>query len=181
MSEKKIYDIPLKGGRKIRIRQGAFGSGEHETTLACLKHIQNMELKGKKVLDVGCGTGILGIAASLLGAEMCIGFDPSLAACETAVFCNELNGVTNNHIICGYNDAVSGRFDVVAANIYQDILIALCPYIADVLTEQGLALLSGIPLEYNYEVKVCYERQGFKVLDLNIHDEYSTILLQKGG
>jgi len=181
MNEKKIYDIPLKGGRKMRIRQGAFGSGEHETTLACLKHLQNIELKGKKVLDVGCGTGILGIAASLLGAEMCIGFDPSLAACETAVFCNELNGVTNNHIICGYNDAVSGRFDVVAANIYQDILIALCPYIADVLTEQGLALLSGIPLEYNYEVKVCYERQGFKVLDLNIHDEYSTILLQKGG
>lgn len=181
MNEKKIYDIPLKDGRKMRIRQGAFGSGEHETTLACLKHLQNMELKGKKVLDVGCGTGILGIAASLLGAEMCIGFDPSLAACETAVFCNELNGVTNNHIICGYNDAVSGRFDVVAANIYQDILITLCPYIADVLTEQGLALLSGIPLEYNYEVKVCYERQGFKVLDLNIHDEYSTILLQKGG
>jgi len=165
----------------MRIRQGAFGSGEHETTLACLKHLQNIELKGKKVLDVGCGTGILGIAASLLGAEMCIGFDPSLAACKTAVFCNELNGVTNNHIICGYNDAVSGRFDVVAANIYQDILIALCPYITDVLTEQGLALLSGIPLEYNYEVKVCYERQGFKVLDLNIHDEYSTILLQKGG
>ncbi len=181
MNEKKIYDIPLKGGRKMRIRQGAFGSGEHETTLACLKHLQNMELKGKKVLDVGCGTGILGIAASLLGAEMCIGFDPSLAACETAVFCNELNGVTNNHIICGYNDAVSGRFDVVAANIYQDILITLCPYIADILTVQGLALLSGIPLEYNYEVKVCYERQGFKVLDLNIHDEYSTILLQKGG
>lgn len=181
MNEKKIYDIPLKGGRKMRIRQGAFGSGEHETTLACLKHLQNMELKGKKVLDVGCGTGILGIAASLLGAEMCIGFDPSLAACETAVFCNELNGVTNNHIICGYNDAVSGRFDVVAANIYQDILIALCPYIADHLTYEGLALLSGIPIEYNYDVRVCYERQGFKVLDLNIHDEYSTILLQKGG
>lgn len=181
MVHRKIYDIPLKGGRKMRIRQGAFGSGEHETTLACLKHLQNIELKGKKVLDVGCGTGILGIAAFLLGAEMCIGFDPSLAACETAVFCNELNGVTNNHIICGYNDAVSGRFDVVTANIYQDILIALCPYIDDVLTEQGLALLSGIPLEYNYEVKVCYERQGFKVLDLNIHDEYSTILLQKGG
>ncbi|MCD8491971.1 MAG: 50S ribosomal protein L11 methyltransferase [Geovibrio sp.] len=181
MYERKIYEIPLKGGKTMRIRQGAFGSGEHETTLACLNHLQRMDLAGKRVLDVGCGTGILGIAACMLGAEMCIGFDPSFAACETALFCNELNGVTNNYVICGYNDAVHGRFDVVAANIYQDILIALCPYIADILTDEGIALLSGIPLEYNYDVRVCYERQRFKVLDLNLHDEYSTILLKKGG
>ena len=181
MDCRKIYSIPLNNGKIMKIRQGAFGSGEHETTQACLKHLQGFGLDGKTVLDIGCGTGILGIAACLLGAKYVIGFDPSLPACETARFCNGLNGVENNHIVCSYIDAVSGEYDVIAANIYQDILIDICEDIAKAAVEGGYALLSGVPIEYNYEVKICYEKVGFKVLDLNIHDEYSTILLQKGG
>jgi ribosomal protein L11 methyltransferase len=180
MYGKQIYTIPLNNGTEIMIPQGAFGSGEHETTQACLKHLQKMELGGKRVLDVGCGTGILGIAASKLGAAFIVGFDPSFDACLTADASNKMNGVVNNHIVCAFNDAIGGRYDVVVANMYQDILIALCGYIHDIVADGGLALLSGIPLEYNYNVKVSYERKGFKVLDLNMHDEYSTILLKKG-
>ena len=181
MNDKIVYSIPLKNEKVIKIRQGAFGSGEHETTIACLKHLQKMDLKNKTVLDIGCGTGILGIASSILGASFCVGFDPSYSACETALFCNNLNKINNNHIVCGYNDSINGKFDIVVANIYQDILINLCQYINNSLKNSGITLLSGIPIEYNFDVKKCYENSGFKVLDLNIHDEYSTILLKKGG
>jgi ribosomal protein L11 methyltransferase len=181
MDYKKIYELPLSNGKVMKIKQGAFGSGEHETTKACLRHLQNLDLKNKTVLDVGCGTGILGIAACLLGASYAVGFDPSFSACKTARFCNALNKIENNYITCSYLNALGGEYDVVAANIYQDILLDICDDVTKMTKTDGYALLSGIPIEYNYEVKIRYERGGFKVLDLNIHDEYSTILFKKGG
>lgn len=177
MKERKIHDIPLRGGLNAKIYQGAFGSGEHETTKACIKHLEAMDLSGKSVLDVGCGTGILGICASLLGAEDVYGYDISYDACKTAIECNELNGISNNYIICGIQDCIKGVFDVIFANIYFDILIDISGFLKDSLADEGILILSGIPIEFNYDVRAHYMKQGFEVTDLKIHEDFSTVKL----
>jgi ribosomal protein L11 methyltransferase len=177
MKERKIHEIPLRGGKTARIYQGAFGSGEHETTQACIKHLEQMELSGRTVLDVGCGTGILGICASMLGAKDVYGYDISYDACRTAVECNALNGITNNHIICGLQDCINGVFDIIFANIYFDILIDISGFIKDSLGSGGELVLSGIPIEFNYDVRAHYMKKGFDVIDLKIHEDFSTVKL----
>ncbi len=179
MQERKIHYIPLCNGETAKIYQGAFGSGEHETTQACIKHLESMALKNKTLLDIGCGTGILGgICASLLGAKDVYGYDLFYNACKTAVECNQLNNVTNNHIICGLQDCINGKFDVIFANIYFDILIDISGFIKNSLKKDGQLVLSGIPIEFNYDVRAHYEKIGFEVINLQIHEDFSTVLLK---
>jgi ribosomal protein L11 methyltransferase len=179
MKNKKIYEIPLTNGKIAKIYQGAFGSGEHETTKACIKHLEYMDLQNKTMLDVGCGTGILGICASMLGADQVYGYDLFHEACVTAIECNQLNSITNNHIICGLQDCIKGQFDIIFANIYFDILMDISGYIYDWLVDDGQLVLSGIPIEFNYDVRAHYERKGFQVINLQIHEDFSTVLLKK--
>jgi len=171
MKERKIYNISLCNGSEASIYQGAFGSGEHETTQACIEHLENMELKNKTLLDIGCGTGILGICASLLGASKIYGYDTSYDACRTAAECNRLNSVTNNHIICGIQDCIKGSFDIVFANIYFDILIEISAFIKGAVKPDGELILSGIPIEFNYDVRAHYKREGFEIINLQIHED----------
>lgn len=178
--ERRIHSIPLKNGKTARIYQGAFGSGEHVTTKECIRQMERMELSGKSVLDVGCGTGILGICASLLGAESVVGYDVSFDACKTAKDCNELNKIDNNHIICGFETAVNGRFDVIFANIYMDILTAISDFIYNSLKNGGTLVLSGIPIEEHYDIRKHYMQYGLEVLDLRIHEDYCTVRFIKG-
>jgi len=177
MIERKIHNIPLQNGQIAKIYQGAFGSGEHETTKACIKHLESMELSGKTVLDVGCGTGILGICASMLGAKEVYGYDISYDACATAVECNKLNSIENNHIICGLQNCIKGSFDIIFANIYFDILIDISDFIKESLASDGQLVLSGIPIEFNYDVRAHYIKKGFEVINLQIHEDFSTVKL----
>lgn len=177
----KIYDIPLSNGRTARIYQGAFGSGEHETTQACIKHLEKMPLENKTMLDIGCGTGILGICASLLGAKAVYGYDLFYDACITAERCNRLNSVENNHIICGLQDCIKGDFDIIFANIYFDILMDIAEFIKGALKAGGDLVLSGIPIEFNYDVRRHYINLGFEVMDLQIHEDFTTVLLKKAS
>jgi len=179
MSDKKTYIIPLANGTSAKIYQGAFGSGEHETTKACISHLEQMNLENKTMLDIGCGTGILGICASLLGAEKIYGYDISFDACITAEKCSMLNGISNNHIICGLQDCIKGSFDIIFANIYFDILIDIADFINDSLKKDGELVLSGIPVEYNYDVRKHYMDRGFEVIRLQIHEDFSTVLLKR--
>lgn len=178
--DKTIYNIELCNGKTARIYQGAFGSGEHVTTKECIRQLENMDLNGKKMLDVGCGTGILGICASLLGAESVVGYDISFNACRTAVLCNELNDIDNNHIVCGFETCIKGIYDVVFANIYYDILIAASDFICGSVNAGGLLVLSGVPIEEHYDIRKHYIPYGFEVLDLRLHEDYCTVLFKKG-
>lgn len=175
MNYHQTHRIPL-GADELIITSGAFGSGEHETTTACIKVMQEMDLAGKRVLDVGCGTGILSIAAHKLGAAQVVAFDISYNACVNTRTNFRQNNVEHIPVICGEADAVSGEYDVIIANIYFDIILALRPYFTNHLAKGGQVLCSGIPLEENYDVRRAYESNNFATLLLKNHEEYSTVL-----
>ena len=177
--EKIIYTIPLKNQKTAKIYQGAFGSGEHVTTKECIRQLERMELEDKSMLDVGCGTGILGICASLLGVGSVVGYDVSFDACRTAVECNRLNNVDNNHIVCSFETAIRGKFDIIFANIYLDILTSISDFIYESLNKDGLLVVSGVPIEEHYDIRKHYMRYGLEVLDLRIHEDYCTVLFKK--
>ena len=124
----------------------AFGTGTHETTRMIVSTLLNIDLKGKRVLDCGCGTGILGIAASKLGASEVVGYDIDEWSSENAIHNAGLNGVGNMKVMLGDASvlkSVEGKFDVVLANINRNILLADMPAFVGVMKEGGALILSG--------------------------------------
>lgn len=122
----------------------AFGTGSHETTAMCISLIDKLDLTDKTVCDLGCGSGILGIAAAKLGAKLCVLSDIDSQAIDATNANIALNGVENRtQVVCGDLKA-DGKFDVVIANITADILIRLSEKIEDLLVDNGTVILSGI-------------------------------------
>lgn len=176
-------DLPEGGGIPIYLgRKGAFGSGEHETTAACLDQLENMtSIQGQRVLDLGSGTGILAIAALLLGAGSAVAVDiewPAALSCSMNV---ALNGVQDRILtVCGELAALGDTgFDLVIANIYADILLPLADRLVELTRPDGFILLSGIPLQDKYDVWRRYTSLGCKQADSRIGEEFVTYLLQK--
>lgn len=170
------------GCTDLVMQRGAFGSGEHETTESCLKILeQRPEVKGARVLDLGSGTGILAIAALKLGAEhaVCVDIEPD--AVESARINCRLNQVDKKTThITGTLDAVrESDFDLILANIYGDILLAIAESLTARLKSGGSLLLSGILWEYNFDVRQAYERLGCEVVSNHMLEEFSTTLLIK--
>jgi ribosomal protein L11 methyltransferase len=169
--------IPLYLGRK-----GAFGSGEHETTAACLQQLENMPgLDGVTALDLGSGTGILAIAALLLGAEAAVAVDiewPAAISCRLNI---ALNKVQNRCLtVCGELDSIAATgFDLVMANIYADILMPLAERLVALTSPGGRILLSGIPLQDKYDIWRRYTSLGCRDVDAIIGEEFVTYLLEK--
>ena len=166
----------------IVMQRGAFGSGEHETTVSCLEMIEQLDLQGKRVLDLGSGTGILGIAASLCGARdiLCVDIDPdAVANARENCRLNKIGEGTVRHLAGTLDDVQENRFDIVLANIYGDILIDLCNDLVEKVNPDGTLLLSGILWEYNFDVRNLYEQASCEVTKNRLMDEFSTILLTK--
>lgn len=170
-------DIPLVLGRK-----GAFGSGEHETTAACLEQLESMgSLAGARVLDLGSGTGILAIASLLLGAGSALAVDiewPAAVSCSSNIGLNGLGrrGMT----VCGELSCISTvGFDLVMANIYADILMPLAGRLVTLTRPGGRVLLSGIPLQDKFDIWRRYTSLGCVELDCCIGEEFVTYLLEK--
>ncbi len=154
------YDITLRP-------RMSFGSGYHETTAQMLTRLLGLDLKGKHVLDMGCGTGVLGILAALRGATDVQGIDIDEGACANALENAALNGVT---LRVDFGDvAVLERakapYDVILANINRNILLAdMAHYVAH-LTAGGRLLMSGFYEEDFPTIQACAESLGLTLED----------------
>lgn len=170
----KQYFNPIEVGEKILIRPTwrddyepngrvvlnldpgiAFGTGTHETTRLCLEALEKYVTADTQILDVGCGSGILAVAALLLGAKRAVGVDIDEMAVKTAKENAALNGVSDKiEIIHGnLTDKVSGTYNVVAANIVADAIILLSEDIKNFMSDDAVYIMSGIIDSRAYDVK----------------------------
>lgn len=140
----------------------AFGTGDHPTTRMCLELLETLEVAGKRVADVGCGSGILSVGAVLLGASEVNGVDIDPLSVEVAKENAERNGVSARFVV---GDSIfslpDGPYHLVVSNIISATLIGMAPDIADSMEANGEWVVSGI-IEQNWpDVRAAAEREGF--------------------
>ena len=154
----------------------AFGTGEHETTSMCVEFLQKYVGKNDTVIDVGTGSGILGIVASKLGAKKVIMTDIDECAIEASEQNIKLNGVKNAEVYLKNlldDNAVKG--DVIVANIMAEVLISFAAGLKNNLNAGGTVILSGILTDRMDKVKDAYLAQGFKLLQTEIKGEWAAV------
>ena len=164
-----------QGRVALRLNPGlTFGTGSHATTRLCLQALEKLVKPGMKVLDLGCGSGILSIAALLLGAERAFACDIDEKAVDVAYENAALNGVGRDRYTVRAGDVLSdqglrremgGGWDVVVANIVSDVIIALAPAVGPLLAPGGVFLCSGVIDDRAGEVREKLEEAGFAVLE----------------
>jgi ribosomal protein L11 methyltransferase len=126
----------------------AFGTGNHETTSLMIAEILKQDLTGKTVLDMGCGTGILGILASMRGADSVIGIDVDSWATKSTIENTTLNHISNFEVIQGGAETIPNKdFDFIYANIQRNILLNDMPQYCKVLKHSGELIMSGFYID----------------------------------
>lgn len=157
----------------------AFGTGQHETTSMCLQFAEQLDLTGKRVLDVGCGSGILGLSALLLGADFAELVDIDRQAADVACHNAQINGLADKCSIKTGNltEQTKGKFDVVFANLTADILALLHDDISAVIHSDTLVVLSGI-LDIKLQYVVDMYSDLFCVLETKSQGEWRALLLK---
>jgi ribosomal protein L11 methyltransferase len=146
----------------------AFGTGTHETTSLCLRLMEDYMADGDKVLDVGCGSGILSIAAALLGASSVTGVELDPAALEVAKENAALNGLENQiELVRGdLTEGLDLKADVVAANLMADLVMMLSADVAKHILPGGKYISSGILVEKRDQVAAVIHDCGFDIVEI---------------
>lgn len=163
------YDAP-EGKLVVRMDPGmAFGTGSHETTRLVIGLLEKYITEGQRVLDVGCGSGILAICASKLGAKECKAYDIDPVAVKVARENIKDSGLEN--VTCDVSDLLrgvdknGGAYDVICANIVADIIIRMTPDVGQFMNDKSVILASGIITERAHDVISCFENNGFRVIE----------------
>ncbi len=140
----------------------AFGTGHHETTWMCMDALETLPVQGAKLLDFGCGTGILAILAAKLGAADLEAIDIEEESYRSTIENAALNGVDNITARCGVLSDVQGReFDGILANINRNVILDALPRLAELLKPGGWLLVSGILQTDEAVVTEAAEQAGF--------------------
>jgi ribosomal protein L11 methyltransferase len=158
--------FPEDGEVVLRMDPGmAFGSGVHDSTRLCLELLQEAIKGGEDVLDLGCGSGILGIASLLLGARGLTGTDIEEIAIKVAEENAKVNRVGDKALfsVGSLADGVTGKFDVILANIVADVILSLIPDLAGILKAGGVFITSGIIDTRAAEVEDALVAAGYRV------------------
>ena len=175
------YDKKPKEETVIIGSNMAFGTGEHETTSMCVEFLEKYVNENDVVLDVGCGSGILGIAASKLGAKKVVMTDIDECAYEASLKNCELNGVKNAEVLLkNLLDDNTVKGDVIVCNIMAEVLIAFAPKIGDNLKENGVIILSGILTDRKDKVRKAYEDAEFVFDAETVKGEWAAMAFRKG-
>ena len=156
----------------------AFGTGTHETTYLCLEVLDKSIKGGERVLDVGTGSGILGIGAILLGAGEVEGIDIDPTAVKVAKENAQLNGVADKFkvIVGDLSDKATGKYDIIVANIVANAVMMLSETIKNFLKEGGLYITSGIIDTRKDEVVAKLQSLGLKIL--KIHEKNGWVCIE---
>jgi len=155
-----------------------FGTGQHQSTALCIQLLDKHVAGGERVLDVGCGSGILGIIAMLLGADHATAVDIDPAAVDMTFRNAELNNVVVNAICANLLDnnyLVQGKFDIVVANIVADVIIKLAPIAAGLMVDGGKFIASGIVDNRTDEVVATLAAAGFMNIEVTVQDNWVAI------
>jgi len=166
----------IQGRVKLLLNPGlTFGTGSHATTRLCLKALDKYVTGGEKVTDLGCGSGILSIAALLLGAEEAFACDIDEKAVDVAYENAALNGIgKDRYTVCAGNVLTDGAIfrqaaqsDLVLANIVADVIIGLAPHVRGLLNPGGTFICSGIIDDRAEEVASVLRENGWTILEEN--------------
>ena len=167
----------------------AFGTGMHETTQLCIRQLKKYVTEDTEILDVGCGSGILGMLALKFGAKHSVGTDLDPCAIDATYENMDNNGISRDQYEVMIGNIIDDKevqdkvgyekYDIVAANILADVLVPLTPVIIHQLKKGGIYITSGI-IEDNLEVFVeAVKKAGLEVLEVNHQGEWVSVTARK--
>lgn len=199
----KQYFKPIKVGEKLVIKPSwedydedgeriileidpasSFGTGQHHTTRLCLELLEKSLNAGDKLLDMGCGSGILSIGAMLLGAESAVAVDIEQNAAATAMENALKNHISSEKYKTYYGniltdeklaDEIDCKYDIITANIVADVLIAMKEFFVRYLKKGGTLIVSGIIEERMHEVIEALESVGFSSPEVNVKEGWAAV------
>lgn len=172
---------PRAGQTVLYLDPGAaFGTGSHETTAMCLSFLSDMDVKGR-VLDVGCGSGILAVAALLLGAQSAVGTDIDPLAVTAGRQNAELNGVAARATFLegDFTKLTEGPFDIVTANIVADVILDILPDLVRFLGADGRLILSGIIDQRAAQVTQAIGRANLEIVKESKRKDWHAFLCRR--
>lgn len=167
----------------------AFGTGMHETTQLCIRQLKKYVTEDTEILDVGCGSGILGMLALKFGAKHSVGTDLDPCAIDATYENMDNNGISRDQYEVMIGNIIDDKevqdkvgyekYDIVAANILADVLVPLTPVIIHQLKKGGIYITSGIIEDKEEVVVEAVKKAGLEVLEVNHQGEWVSITARK--
>ena len=175
-------EAPQDGRLPLRLDPGLiFGTGSHATTRMCLAALEKFSKPGVRVLDLGCGSGILGIGALILGCDSCLGVDIDPNAPDVVMSNAALNGIGTDKMTAWAGDIIAdsslrarigGGYQLVLANIVADVIIPLSAVVRQFMAPGAVFICSGI-IEHRWpETEAALISNGFEILDHKSEEEW---------